>query len=227
MSKKVAFYTLGCKVNQYETNAMAQKFIEKGYKVVEFETQADIYIINTCTVTSIADKKSRQIIRQAKQKNSKALVIATGCYAQVGKEELEKIEELDSIVGNAEKTNIVEIIENLNNKSTIKVGKIEEEKEFQDFGTVTYTEKTRAVIKVQDGCKLESVVEEVKEIVSKGIKEVVITGIHVASYGKDFENGKSLIDLLEEINKIEGLKRIRLRFTRTNFNNRGVYKKIK
>ena len=246
MSKKVAFYTLGCKVNQYETNAMAQKFIEKGYEVVEFETQADIYIINTCTVTSIADKKSRQIIRQAKQKNSKALVIATGCYAQVGKEELEKIEELDSIVGNAEKTNIVEIIENLNNKSTIKVGKIEEEKEFQDFGTVTYTEKTRAVIKVQDGCnnfctyclipyakgrvrsrKLESVVEEVKEIVSKGIKEVVITGIHVASYGKDFENGKSLMDLLEEINKIEGLKRIRLRFTRTNFNNREIYKKIK
>lgn len=176
----------------------------------------------------MADKKSRQIIRQAKTHNKNAIVVATGCYAQVSKAELEKIEELDIIVGNTEKNNIVKIVEEYSN-SKEEVGKIEEEKEFQDFGTVTYTEKTRAVIKVQDGCnnfcsyciipyakgrvrsrKPESVIKEVKEIVKEGIKEVVITGIHVASYGKDFEDGTRLIDLLEQINKIEGLKRIRL-----------------
>ena len=219
----------GCKVNQYETNAIAQKFIEKGYTKVEFDERADIYIINTCTVTSMADKKSRQIIRQAKTHNKNAIVVATGCYAQVSKAELEKIEELDIIVGNTEKNNIVKIVEEYSNSKEEEVGKIEEEKEFQDFGTVTYTEKTRAVIKVQDGCnnfcsyciipyakgrvrsrKPESVIKEVKEIVKEGIKEVVITGIHVASYGKDFEDGTRLIDLLEQINKIVGLKRIRL-----------------
>ena len=177
----------------------------------------------------MADKKSRQIIRQAKTHNKNAIVVATGCYAQVSKAELEKIEELDIIVGNTEKNNIVKIVEEYSNSKEEEVGKIEEEKEFQDFGSVTYTEKTRAVIKVQDGCnnfcsyciipyakgrvrsrKPESVIKEVKEIVKEGIKEVVITGIHVASYGKDFEDGTRLIDLLEQINKIEGLKRIRL-----------------
>ena len=177
----------------------------------------------------MADKKSRQIIRQAKTHNKSAIVVATGCYAQVSKAELEKIEELDIIVGNTEKNNIVKIVEEYSNSKEEEVGKIEEEKKFQDFGTVTYTEKTRAVIKVQDGCnnfcsyciipyakgrvrsrKPESVIKEVKEIVKEGIKEVLITGIHVASYGKDFEDGTRLIDLLEQINKIEGLKRIRL-----------------
>ena len=177
----------------------------------------------------MADKKSRQIIRQAKQKNNESIVVATGCYAQVSKEELEKIEELDIIIGNSEKNNIVHIVENYSNGKQEKVGKIEEEKEFQDFGTITYTEKTRAVIKVQDGCnnfcsyciipyakgrvrsrKPESVIKEIQEIVKKGIKEVVITGIHVASYGKDFADETRLIDLLEKINKVEGLKRIRL-----------------
>ena len=219
----------GCKVNQYETNAIAQKFIEKGYKKVEFDTKADIYIINTCTVTSMADKKSRQIIRQAKIHNENATIVATGCYAQISKAELEKMDELDIIVGNSEKNKIVDIVENYSNEKKQEVGKIEEEKEFQDFGTVTYTEKTRAVIKVQDGCnnfcsyciipyakgrvrsrKPESVINEIKNIVKKGTKEVVITGIHVASYGKDFEDETKLIDLLEQINKIDGLKRIRL-----------------
>ena len=152
MKKTIAFYTLGCKVNQYETNAMTQKFAEKGYEILGFDTNADIYIINTCTVTHIADKKSRQIIRHAKQQNPEAIIVATGCYAQVSKEELEKIEELDIIVGNTEKNDIVSIVEEYANKKQIKVGKIDEEKELVDFGTITYTEKTRAVIKVQDGC---------------------------------------------------------------------------
>lgn len=233
MQKTVAFYTLGCKVNQYETNAIAQRFMENGYRKVEFDDKADIYIINTCTVTNMADKKSRQIIRQAKAHNKNAIVVATGCYAEVSKAELEKIKELDIIIGNKDKAKIVDIVEEfLNNERENNIQQesdIATEKNFQDYGTITYTEKTRAVIKVQDGCnnfcsyciipyakgrvrsrKPESVIQEVSEIVRNGIQEVVITGIHVASYGKDFEDDYKLIDLLEEINKIDGLRRIRL-----------------
>ena len=226
--KKVAFYTLGCKVNQYETNAMIEQFIKLNYKIVDFEEIADIYVINTCTVTNMSDRKSRQVIRRVKQINPNSILAVTGCYAQVASKELEKIEEIDLIIGNTEKKDIVEIIENYTEK--INLTDINNQKEFVDFGTTTYTEKTRAVIKVQDGCnnfcsyciipyakgrvrsrKIENIIKEIKEIVKKGIQEVVITGIHIASYGVDFkEKNIRLIDLLEEINKIEGLKRIRL-----------------
>lgn len=236
--KKVAFYTLGCKVNQYETNAMIEKFLNKKYKIVDFEDMADIYIVNTCTVTNVSDRKSRQIIRRAKQINPDSVLVVTGCYAQVGAKELEQIKEIDLIVGNSEKKNIVEIVENYvgvaplgdpqNPKTNIT--DINNQKEFVDLGTTTYTEKTRAVIKVQDGCnnfcsyciipyakgrvrsrKLENIIDEIKAIVEKGIQEVVITGIHVASYGIDFKDSNiRLIDLLEKVNQIEGLKRIRL-----------------
>lgn len=236
--KRVAFYTLGCKVNQYETNAMIEKFINKKYEIVDFEEGADIYIVNTCTVTNVSDRKSRQIIRRAKQINPNSVLVVTGCYAQVAAKELEQIEDIDLIVGNSEKKNIVEIVENYvgvaplgdpqNPKTNIT--DIGSQKEFVDLGTTTYTEKTRAVIKVQDGCnnfcsyciipyakgrvrsrKLENIIDEIKAIVKKGIQEVVITGIHVASYGIDFEDSNiRLIDLLEKINQIEGLKRIRL-----------------
>lgn len=217
----------GCKVNQYETNAMTQKFVENGYKVVHVEEQSDICVINTCTVTNMADKKSRQMIRHIKQLNKDAIIVATGCYAQVNRKELEELDEIDIVVSNNEKQDIVSIVESKLHFNSAKP--IEEEMEFSEFGTVTYTEKTRAVIKVQDGCnnfcsyciipyakgrvrsrKLENVITEIKKIVEKGIKEVVITGIHVASYGKDFDNDIGLINLLEEINQIEGLKRIRL-----------------
>lgn len=230
-SKKVAFCSLGCKVNQYETNAMAQKFINQGYKVVQFDEYADIYIVNTCTVTNVADRKSRQMLRRAKEINSNSILVACGCYAQVAKDELKKIEEIDLILGNNEKNDIVQVIE-----SHIKEKGIEEyvsdvmyKTDYVELGTTTYTEKTRAVIKVQDGCdrfcsyclipfarghirsrKIENVIEEIKKIVADGINEVVITGIHIASYGRDFKNGIGLIDLLEEINKIQGLHRIRL-----------------
>ncbi len=226
--KKVAFYTLGCKVNQYETNAMIEQFIKENYEIVDFENVSDIYVINTCTVTNMSDRKSRQVIRRAKQLNPKSILAVTGCYAQVAAKELEKIEEIDLIVGNTEKKDIVKIVENYNNK--INMTDINNQKEFVDFGTTTYTEKTRAVIKVQDGCnnfcsyciipyakgrvrsrELESVIDEVKSVVQKGIQEVVITGIHIASYGIDFKDSNiRLIDLLEEINKIDELKRIRL-----------------
>lgn len=222
----------GCKVNQYETNAMEQQFIQNGYKIVENTEKADIYVINTCTVTNMADRKSRQMLRRVKEINQSAVIVVCGCYAQVAKKELEQIPEVDIILGINEKNKIVQIVEEYlaNKDNIIEVADVSKQKEFLDFGDVTYTEKNRAVIKVQDGCnmfcsyclipyargrirsrKIENVVSEIEKIAKQGIKEVVITGIHVASYGKDFENGNiRLINLLEEINKIEGIARIRL-----------------
>ncbi len=211
---------------------MAEQFIDNNYKVVDFEELADVYIINTCTVTNMSDRKSRQIIRRAKQINPDSILVATGCYAQTAQEELEQIADIDLIVGNTEKKDIVKIVEKYGDNrdsGRVKISDINKQKEFVDFGSVTYTEKTRAVIKVQDGCnnfcsyciipyakgrvrsrKLESVVKEITEIAANGIKEVVITGIHVASYGIDFDNNTRLIDLLEAIQKIDGIERIRL-----------------
>lgn len=235
--KSVAFFTLGCKVNQYETNAMIEKFITRGYKLVDFEDVADIYVINTCTVTNMSDRKSRQIIRRVKQINPSARLVVTGCYAQVAKDELQAIKEIDLIIGNSEKKDIVDILEQYeeNKLDKLQISDINKQKEFIDFGTTSYTDKTRAVIKVQDGCNnfcsyciipyakgrvrsrdLNNIIQEVESVVKLGIQEVVITGIHIASYGIDFKgNNVRLIDLLEEINKIHGLKRIRLRFSRT------------
>lgn len=212
---------------------MSQEFIENGYSIANFSDFADIYIVNTCTVTNIADRKSRQMLRRVKEINPNSIVVACGCYAQVGKEELKKIQEIDLIIGNNEKKNIVEIIENfIQNKNTKEneiVTDVMYQKEYIEFGNTTYTEKTRAVVKIQDGCdrfcsyciipyargrvrsrKLENVIEEAKKIVENGIKEIVITGIHIASYGKDFNENIKLIDLLENLNKVDGLHRIRL-----------------
>ena len=231
--KKVSFYTLGCKVNQYETNAMAQKFKEAGYEIVEVNDDvSDICVINTCTVTNMSDRKSRQILRKVKEKNQDAIIAAVGCYAQVAKDDLQKMPEIDIVLGNEEKANIVkyveEFISNRNNK-IVEIEDIASKKEFEDMGQITYTEKTRAVIKVQDGCnqfcsyciipyargrvrsrKMDSIIQEITQIAQKGIKEVVITGIHVASYGRDFGNENGLIELLEKINEIDGIHRIRL-----------------
>lgn len=224
--KKVAFITLGCKVNQYETNGMAQKLMNN-YEIVEPTEVADIYIVNTCSVTNMADRKSRQMLRRCKELNKNAIVIAVGCYVDTAKEEIEKIEEVDLVLANYQKRDIEKHIE-----SFIEGKKLDDkaiESYFYDFGEVTYTEKTRATIKVQDGCnsfcsyciipyargricsrKPESVLNEIEKISQNGIKEVVITGIQVSSYGQDFENNYKLIDLLEDINKIEGIQRIRL-----------------
>ena len=244
MSKVVRFVTLGCKVNQYETNAMAQKFLEKGYQIIEEITpenediKPDICIINTCTVTNMSDRKSRQMLRRMKEKNPSTIVVAVGCYAQVAKNELAKIPEIDLVLGNNEKVEIVKYVEEYinNHINNVELDDVMYSKEFSDFGNVTYTEKTRAVIKIQDGCdrfcsyciipyargrvrsrKPENIISEITQIASKGIKEVVITGIHIASYGKDFAMSKDskltnyrLIDLLEEINEIQGIQRIRL-----------------
>ena len=221
----------GCKVNQYETNAMIQQFIDKRYEIVEHTKKADIYIVNTCTVTNMSDRKSRQMLRRVKELNKDAIVVACGCYVQVAKKEIENIPEIDLALGNNEKKEIVDIVEKYleQNKKREEMEDVMYQKEFVDFGDVTYTEKTRAVIKVQDGCdrfcsyciipyargrvrsrKPQSILSEIEKISKQGIKEVVITGIHIASYGKDFKQEYKLIDLLEDINKIEGIKRIRL-----------------
>lgn len=228
--KKVAFCTLGCKVNQYETNAMEQKFLQAGYQIKNFNEKADIYIINTCTVTNMSDKKSRQMIRKAKQLNKNAIVVAVGCYVQTAKEELENIKELDLILGNNEKKDIVQYVEkHQNGIMQIKYNDVLHQDEYDEYGFVTHIEQTRAIVKVQDGCdrfcsycaipyargkvrsrKLENIIEEVTKLAQNGIKEVVITGIHIASYGKDFNENIRLIDVLEKINEIDGIQRIRL-----------------
>ena len=211
---------------------MMQKFKENNYEIVDANDDiSDICVINTCTVTNMSDRKSRHSIRRVKEKNHNAIIIATGCYAQNSKKELEAMSEIDIILGNEEKKNIVGYVEKYieEKNKIVLVNDISNSKEFEDMGAISYTEKTRAVIKVQDGCnqfctyciipyargrirsrKIESVIEEVKKIAEKGIKEVVITGIHIASYGKDFDNNIGLIDLLEEINKVDGIQRIRI-----------------
>ena len=233
----VEFITLGCKVNQYETNAMAQKFLEKGYEVLEenrvnnLDKVPDICIINTCTVTNMSDRKSRQMLRKVKETNPQTVVVAVGCYAQVAKDTLKEIPEIDLVLGNNEKVNIVEYVEKYLSEhiDNIEIEDVMQSREFSDFGDITFTEKTRAVIKIQDGCdrfcsyciipyargrvrsrKPQSIISEIEKIAEEGIKEVVITGIHIASYGKDFKNEYHLIDLLEEINKIKLIERIRL-----------------
>ena len=243
MSKEVKFVTLGCKVNQNETNAKAQKFLEKGYQILEendenVEEKPDVCIINTCTVTNMSDRKSRQMLRRMKEKNPDTVVVAVGCYAQVAKEELSKIPEIDLVLGNNEKVEFVKYVEEYlkENVKNIDIEDVMQSRKFSDFGNITFSEKTRAVIKIQDGCdristyskipyargrvrsrKPESIISEISEIAKKGIKEVVITGIHIASYGKDYAMSKDekiknyrLIDLLEKINEIEGIERIRL-----------------
>ena len=211
-----------------------QKFIEAGYNIIDLNEQVpDICIVNTCTVTNMSDRKSRHALRKVKDQN--AIVVATGCYAQVAKKEIEQMPEIDIVLGNDEKKDIVKYVEKYINDIQKENGKLSEiadisqQKEFIDMGQITYTEKTRAVIKVQDGCnqfcsyciipyargrvrsrKIESIIEEISKIAQNGIKEVVITGIHIASYGKDFGKDDGLIELLEKINSIEGIKRIRL-----------------
>lgn len=215
---------------------MIQKFKEANYEVVDFNEFADIYIVNTCTVTNMSDRKSREILRRAKKINPQAIVVACGCYAQVAKEEVEKIKEIDFVLGTNEKILIVDYVENFlkSKEYNIELDDVLHNPEYNDFGSVTYTEKTRAVVKIQDGCdrfcsyciipyargrvrsrKPESVIKEVKEMASKGLREIVLTGIHIASYGKDFKEEYGLIDLLEELNTIDGIERIRLRVNRT------------
>lgn len=208
---------------------MMQSFINAGYKICELNEKPNVYVVNTCTVTNMSDRKSRQALRKVKQENKNVIVVAVGCYAQVAKKELEAMEEIDIVLGNKEKKDIVKYVEEYQNKQIIDVADISKQSDFDEYGCITYTEKSRPTIKIQDGCNnfcsyclipyargrirsrnKENILNEANQIAKDGIKEIVLTGIHIASFGKDKEDGYFLIDLLEDLNKIEGIERIRL-----------------
>ncbi|MBZ4683530.1 MAG: MiaB-like tRNA modifying enzyme [Fusobacteriales bacterium] len=224
-NKKVAFYTLGCKVNQYETESIKKQFIDNGYDVVAFDEYADIYVVNSCTVTAMADKKTRNILRRTKKINKDSLLIATGCYAQTNAKELEKIEGIDYIVGNTDKGEIFNLI-NENKKLFVK--NIFDETDYKEYSFTTFREMSRAYVKIQDGCdnfcsyckipfarghkrsrKLESIITEIKELAKEGFKEIILIGINLGSYGEDIGEVR-MEDVIDEISKIEGIERIRL-----------------
>ena len=229
--KKVAFYTLGCKVNQYETEAMLELFEKEGYEKAETEDYADVYVINTCTVTHMSDRKSRQYIRRMKKKNPDAIIAVVGCYSQVSPEEILSIDEVNLVMGTNDRKKIVEEVKKIDaSRKVSTVDDIMKVKAFEEIEINKTNGKTRAFMKIQDGCDrycsyciipyargrvrsrdLESIVKEVENLASNGYKEVVLTGIHVASYGKDIkETDIKLLDVIKQINDIEGIERIRL-----------------
>lgn len=238
IKKKVALHNLGCKVNSYETEAMEQILKSAGYEIVEFEPGADIYIINTCTVTNIADRKSRQMLHKAKKMNPDAVVVAAGCYTETGEDRINKDEAIDIIVGNNKKRDIVSILEEYYGKNEAKSNKekvdaridINHTTEYEEMTLEQMHQHTRAYIKVQDGCnqfcsyciipyargrvrsrKLDDIKKEVAALADKGFKEIVITGIHVSSYGADFgEDRERLIDVIETVALADGIERVRL-----------------
>ena len=233
MKKKVALHNLGCKVNAYEVEAMQQLLEKAGYEIVPFTEGADVYLINTCTVTNIADRKSRQMLHKAKKMNPDAIVVAAGCYAQADTEKLKEDNAVDLILGNNQKTQIVEVLEEYEKEHSkqVQVIEINHTKEYEELSIEQTAEHVRAYIKVQDGCnqfctyciipfargrvrsrKIADVLKEVETLASKGYKEVVLTGIHLSSYGVDFskEERESLLSLIQAVSKVEGIQRIRL-----------------
>ena len=233
MKKKVALHNLGCKVNAYEVEAMQQLLENAGYETVPFEEGADVYVINTCTVTNIADRKSRQMLHKAKKMTPDAIVVATGCYAQADTEKLKEDTAVDLILGNNQKTQIVEALEEYEKEHAkqVQVIEINHTKEYEELSISSTAEHVRAYIKVQDGCnqfctyciipfargrvrsrKIEEVLSEVETLAAKGYKEVVLTGIHLSSYGVDFpkEERESLLSLIQAVSRVEGISRIRL-----------------
>lgn len=227
--KKVALHNLGCKVNAYETEAMQELLENNGYEIVPFKEGADIYVINTCTVTNMADRKSRQMLHRAKKMNPNAIVVAAGCYVQAKAESGEVDECIDIVIGNNKKKDLIDILKQYENERLQKaVIDINHTKEYEEMHLSKTAEHTRAYIKVQDGCnqfctyciipfargrvrsrKKEDVIREVVELAENGYKEVVLTGIHLSSYGVDLE-GEDLLSLILAVNEIEGIKRIRL-----------------
>ncbi len=223
--KKVALHNLGCKVNAYETEAMQEMLEKNGYEIVPFKEGADIYIINTCTVTNMADRKSRQMLHRAKKMNPNALVVATGCYVQAKENSGEVDECIDVIIGNNKKKDLIEILEQHIQKAVIDINHT---KEYEEMHLSKTAEHTRAYIKVQDGCNQfctyciipfargrvrsrakEDVIREVTDLANNGYKEVVLTGIHLSSYGVDLE-GEDLLSLILAVNDVAGIERIRL-----------------
>lgn len=229
IGKRVAFYTLGCKVNQYDTQAMEEKFIQKGYRITEFNDIADVYVINTCTVTNLGDRKSRQMIRRAVRLNPDGVIAVVGCYAQTAADEIMDIPGVNLVLGTSERNRIVEYVERIQKtgKPINGVHDIMTVREFEEMPITFFEEKTRASLKIQEGCDRycsyciipyargpvrsrnpEDIIREVHNLVEAGIREFVLTGIHVASYGKDLE-GTNLLTLVKDIHAIDGVGRIR------------------
>ncbi len=229
--KTVAPLTLGCKVNQYETDGMIELLKEAGMTAVSFEEKADVYLINTCSVTNMADKKSRQMIHRAKKLNPDAVVIAAGCYVQAAKDKLMEDDRISIIIGNNKKKDIVRILEDYLQAGVTDEGMLDisAEKEYEPLTINSTLEHTRAYVKIQDGCNqfcsyciipyvrgrirsrdIASIIEEVERLALTGVKEIVLTGIHISSYGKDKENEVGLADVIDAISIIESIKRIRL-----------------
>ncbi|NLP13910.1 MAG: tRNA (N(6)-L-threonylcarbamoyladenosine(37)-C(2))-methylthiotransferase MtaB [Clostridium sp.] len=228
--KRVAFCTLGCKVNQYETEALSGIFRKAGYSVVDFEEEAEVYVINTCTVTNLSDRKSRQMIRKAKKNNKDSVVIVVGCYAQTAPEEVSKIEGVSMVIGTKDRGRIIEYIKELEagGQKLNFVDDVMKAREFEELGIDVFRERTRAFIKIQEGCTQfcsyciipyargpvrsrdeKNILNEITDLARSGYKEVVLTGIHIASYGKDIKT-TSLIDIIKKVHEIEGIERIRL-----------------
>ena len=229
MTNTFNIITLGCKVNQYESEAVEELFIKKGYEKVS--TNADIYVINTCTVTNMSDRKSRQMISRARRDNPDAVIAVMGCYSQVKPEEVAEINGVDIVLGSRNKESVVELCEDiLQNKNVRdKIIAPSETKSFEELQISNQTEMTRAYLKIQDGCNMYcsyclipyargnivsrgigDIVEETKRLAANGFKEIVLTGIHVSSFGKDFDEDISLIDAIEAVAKVDGIERIRL-----------------
>lgn len=244
---KVAFATLGCRVNLYETEAMMEKFIKEGYQVVEFDDFADVYVINTCTVTNTGDKKSRQMIRRAKKKNQDSIVAVVGCYAQIAPDEISSIEGVDVILGTRNKGDIIYWINRVKEEKEqmVVVKDVLKNNSFEDLNIQEYQDKTRAFLKIQDGCNRfcsyclipfargavcskypERVLEEVKKLSEHGFKEIILSGIHIASYGNDLEDNWDLVRILEEINNVDGIERIRIGSIDPTFFTEEVIKKV-
>ena len=228
--KKVAFCTLGCKVNQYETEAMITLFKDRGYFVAPFDEVCDIYVINTCTVTGEGERKSRQMIHRAHGKNNDAIIVVTGCYSQVSPDEVAKLEGVSLVIGTCDRARIVDMTEEFIQKSQkqVNVCDIMKKRDYEDLWISSYEDKTRAFVKIEDGCTEfctyciipyargpvrsrtpESITKEITTLADNGYKEVVLTGIHIGSYGRDLKD-KTLLDAIKAANSVKGIKRIRL-----------------
>ena len=245
---KVAFSTLGCRVNVYESEAMAEKFIREGYEVVESSEVADVYVINTCTVTNMGDKKSRQIISKARKLNSNATIAVVGCYSQMAPQEVSEIPGVDVVLGTRNKGDVVYYVNKSRDegKPQVHVESVIKNKKFEDLNIEEYQDKTRAFLKIQDGCNRfctyciipysrgsvcskdpRKVMEEVKKLAEHGFKEIILSGIHTASYGLDLEGNITLIDIIEDIENVEGIERIRIGSIEPAFFTKEVIEKMK
>lgn len=232
LNKRVAFYTLGCKVNQYETESIKNSLLQMGYTETPFDKEADIYIVNSCTVTNIADRKTRNMLRRAKNISPTSTVIITGCYAQTNSEDLLNMEEIDYVVGNTNKKSLADFIsklENEKNLSRLISSDIFKEKDYMEYDFATFREMNRAYVKIQDGCnnfcsyckipfargksrsrEKENILQEIRNLVGEGFKEIILIGINLGAYGEDLNKKITFEDLLREICEIPNLQRVRL-----------------